>query len=191
VTAKDQPTDRGPGVEWLPVVIAAVIVPILWFALGEEGATAAMPAWASVLFALGGRGAVVGVFAVAGWFYLCMALGLRWPHVGATLLMTSGAAGLVAALRASWGLLGGPLGWAAPALVALIGWVLLLLAALSLPTVGLRKVTSGVVLVGGPVVAAALAAANARWGHLALAVAALAFVRWVMTAPRAGTKPEK
>ncbi len=187
MTTQDQPTNQGPGVEWLPVLIAAVVVPILWFALGEEGATSAMPAWASVLFALGGRGAVVGVFAVAGWFHLCLALGLRWPNVGATLLMTSGAAGLVVALRASWGLLGGPLGWAAPALIALVGWVMLLLAALSLPTVGLRKVTSGAVLVGGPVVAAGLAAANARWGHLALAVAVLAFVLWVMT----GSKREK
>lgn len=182
----DQAKHEGPGVEWLPVLVAAVVVPVLWFALGEGGdaATAAMPGWAAVLFALGGREAVVGVFAVAGWLWLCVALSMRWPNVGATLLMGSGAAGLVVALRASWGLLGGAWGWAAPGLVGLIGWVILLLAALSLPTVRLRKVTSGAVLVGGPVGAAALAASHARWGYLALSVAILAFVLWVLSAPR-------
>jgi hypothetical protein len=160
---------------WFVAGVCAACGAIVWLVLGVAGedASGAMPAWATLLYRVGGRNAVAGVFGAGAYLWACVALSERWPNVAAALL-------LVPCALAGGGLLVLAVGWTVVG--AWSAWLLALLAPDLLPR-RLRRVARAVAWFGGLVVGAAVAAWTGHLCSAVLAVALLAFGVWVACAP--------
>lgn len=156
---------------WLPVGIAAVTVPVLWFTIGAAEADdlpLVMPAWAELVYHWLGREGVVGVFAAAGLFWVWLIAAARFPSVTTVLTLLVVEVGLVVlALR-----VGGSPGYVA-------GWAAAFVGSLMLPSARLRKVGSAVVVFGGAALGVGLAVASGGWCAAVGAAAVGAFGLWI------------